>query len=342
MKLIVFGLNHETSGIAEREKWIASPSQMLSFLHGLLKIPKVRGLVYLSTCNRVEVYASVEEGFSFSEIHSKKFPTHYCYLGAQAFGHLLRVASGLNSLALGETQILGQVKQAYRNALELKTTDSLLNFAFQQAFRIAKKIRTETGITKCPTSVGTVAIQLAEQFFGCFEDRTALVVGLGTIGTQVAQLFLKRGIGKLFVANRTSEVASRFAAEWGGESHTFDRFPEIIPLADLVVTATASERPIVNSEMFSQFPFLKQTNPKIFIDLGSPRDMDPAIADLKNFYLYNIDDLKAVALKNVSSRRQEALLAEAMVQEAISSFDKKWEKRVGYDQYQLASILISE
>lgn len=336
--MIVLGLNHLTSNVAERERWGVPSAQTSSFVRGLLQIPSVQGVVTISTCNRVEIYVSAEEGFNPASLKTfwacflnrdpADFPSSYVFSGREAFVHLLRVASGLNSLALGETEILGQVKLAYQNALEWKSSDVRLNFVFQQAFRFAKKIRTETGITKCPTSIGTVALQLAEQVFGPLKDQTALVVGLGEIGTQTASLLLKRGIGRLAVANRTHRLARNFAEANGATAHPFDRLEEMLSPADLVITATASEEPILSREMIGRFSASRGKRPLVLIDLGVPRDIDPSAGDLSGVYLYNMDDLKTIAEKNMAFRKKEKETAEAMIGEASALVEGEWEKKL--------------
>lgn len=337
MKLILLGFDHKTNSVAEREALAVSPSQLPLFLKSFLTIPGVAGIVFLSTCNRVELYATLRQDLpasllmdhwkNFLGSEEKSLQPAYIYSNERAFYTLVRVASGLNSMALGENQILGQVKQAYLKSLELKVTDSLLNFAFQQAFRVAKKIRTDTGIAKFPTSVSLIAIQMAEQIFGNFKDLTALVVGTGEVGRQTAESLSKKGVGRLLVTNRTLSSAQEIATTLGAQAFPFAQLENILPLADLVITSTTSHTPILSKKMLAQFTDLKRESPLGLIDLGVPRDIAPEVGHLPGVYLYNMDDLKSIAEKNLSLRKNEAVLAEELLTQAVACFLPDWEKR---------------
>ena len=314
MELVSLGSNFKTTSISERERWTIAPARIPDFLNGLLQIPKVEGAVYLATCNRVELYVVCQDGVHLASLF-QNFSPAYVYKGKEAFAHLLKVASGLDSLVLGEPEILGQVKQAYAFALEQKVTGPLLNFVFQRVFSVAKQIRTETGIARYPVSISSVAVMLMEQIFGDFKNLTAMVVGLGEMGLQTSELLLKRGVKKLIRANRT-KVSENIVS--------LDHLEEILPTIDLVVTATSSETPLISKEMISK----KMENPLVMIDLGVPRDIEPSVANLENVYLYNVDDLKTVADKNLAFRQKEAEFAEKMVEKALATFELEWEKRI--------------
>ncbi|MDO8526620.1 MAG: glutamyl-tRNA reductase [Deltaproteobacteria bacterium] len=320
---MVLGLNHKTASIADRERWGLSSFGVPLFLKEILKIPSVCGAVYVATCNRVEFYLSVEKEFSISSvIELWKAEPSYVYGGEQAFSHLLRVAAGLDSLVLGENQVMGQIKQAYLQSVEIKTADALIHFAFQRALNVAKKIRTETGIAKSPTSVSSVAVMLIEQIFGDFSKLKTLVVGTGETGSQTAELLVKRGVKNLIVANRTLCAAETLAASLKASVCPFEELEKALALSDMVITATASSTPIIFKEMF-----LRKNSPTVLVDLGVPRDVDPEVGNAEGIYLYNVDDLKTIADKNRVFRTQEAMLAEKIVSYAAESFQMEWKKR---------------
>lgn len=311
MDLIVFGVNFKTTSIAQREAWV---------VENFYREEGVHGVVILATCNRVEIYAAVEAGFS-----PEKFSPAYTYKNEAAFAHLLKVVCGLDSMVLGETEVFGQVKQAYHRALELKTTGPLLNFVFQRAFQVAKKIRTETGIGRYPVSVGTVAILLLEQIFGCLKGVRALVVGLGEMGSQTAKLLRERGVEKLYLINRTEILSRDFAKHLGEsvEAFAWKQLEVVLPQADVVITSARSP-----SWIFSKENFSKREDFQVWIDLGVPRAVDPAIGRLDGVYLYNVDDLKTIAEKNLANREAEGRLAEVLIQKQLLTFQIEWTKRV--------------
>ena len=339
MKLIVLGQNHKTATIAEREGWTVSKEKTPPFLHGFLTMPGVHGAVYLSTCNRVEVIAAVQKEIAPSLLidywkeHANGKGTEagpsYIYSDERAFGYLVRVACGLDSLAMGETQILGQIKQAYLQSLELKTSGALLNSTFQKILQIAKKIRTETGITRCPTSISSVAVMLAEQIFGDFEGVSAMVVGLGEVGRQTAALLHKRGIKNLMVTNRTYAKAQEFldSRPLDASPFFFHELETKLNEVDLVITCTSSPTPILTKEMLRGVT--QKDRPMVLVDLGVPRDIASEAGEHPGIYLYNIDDLKTIAAKNISLRKEEALLAERIIQEESLQFVSAWKKRTG-------------
>ncbi|OGQ05832.1 MAG: glutamyl-tRNA reductase [Deltaproteobacteria bacterium RIFCSPLOWO2_12_FULL_44_12] len=337
MELIVLGYNFKGSSIGERERWILPPPQVPVFLKGLCSLAQVSGACYLATCNRVEIYVSLQEQTSTSDLMAywkdflnlkdeNPFP-NYVYRNKEALQHLIKVATGLDSLVLGETQVLGQVKQAYMQTLAVDVADSNIHFIFQKAFQIAKRIRTNTGIARYPTSVSSVSIMLIEQIFGSFDPLTVLVVGLGEMGVQAAELLKKRGVKKLIVANRTRNLAEKLAGRLAAQVVPFDKLEEILPHANVVVTSTAANAHIISKKMLLSKGCLERPEPSILIDLGVPRNIDPEVGTLDNVYLYNVDDLKTIADKNLSFRKQEGLLAEEMLQQSMTSLVEEWQRR---------------
>lgn len=324
MEFSVIGINHQTSTLAERESRTIPAERQTEWLNGLRNTPGVHGVVYLSTCNRVELYTAVEP-----EVVWNPMPFSYQYRNGEAFAHLLRVACGLDSMVLGETQVFGQLKEAYQRCLTAGVTGGLLNFAFQQAFCGAKQIRSETGINRFPTSVGSVGMMLLEQIYGEFKNRTGLVIGLGEMGSEAAKLLAERNVGKLLVMNRSRDKAEEFVrgSSSPGEVVSFGAWEEALPRADFVVTATGAVEPILSREIILRHFLRDGDAPRVLLDLGVPRDVDPALGQAPGLYLYNVDDLKTIANQNRSLRETEAKRAEAMVERLTVIFKKQWEAR---------------
>lgn len=323
MDFLVLGMNFKTSSLAEREVWTLTPERRSPFLKLLVCEKGVQGVVYLSTCNRVEIYAACEDPSALLEkIGVPK--NSYGYHNGEAMRHLLRVASGLDSMVLGETEIFGQVKEAYLEALQLKTTGPLLNFLFQRVFKIAKQVRSETGLSHYPVSVSSVGMMLLEQIFGEFGEVEVLLIGLGEMGTQMAQALVKRGVRKLWLTNRSRDKANEWAKRLGAKTAVtpLTRWTEIFQKVDLVITASASP-----DFLISKGELDVQKGAKVLLDLGVPRNIDPTLGELNNIFLYNVDDLKTIAEKNLASRAAEAALAEQLIQKQLVVVDREWHKR---------------
>lgn len=334
MELVVLGHNHLTTSLAERERWNVAVPLVVSFLKEVNSLSSMEGAVYLSTCNRVELYGvatKTQEATPLLEVWKRflkeKSPLEpaYCYRQTEAFSHLLRVVSGLDSMVLGENEVLGQVKRAYAQSLELGTTGPLLNFTFQQAMRLAKKVRSQTGIARYPTSVSTVAMMLLDQVFGDFGSLQGLVIGLGEMGRQTAKMAKERGVSKLFVMNRTEAKAHLFAKEVPSEVVSMEVLSEVLQKADFVVTSTSSETPLISEASFLSGK--TRSKPIVMIDLGVPRDIEAELGKRQEVYLYNIDDLKTIADRNRQFREKEAALAEEMIGDSVKTFWQEWEKR---------------
>lgn len=338
MELLNFSLSHKTHSVADREAWRVHDADVPRFLRGLIEMPEVSGACFLSTCNRIEVYLSAT-----SDLRGETVLEYWCTFsdsagtaeskvpvlrGPKVFQHLLRVAAGLESMVFGENEVFGQVKRAYQTALEQRVAGPLLNFTFQEAFRLAKTIRTETGIGRHPTSVSTVGLKLLEEIFGELRDRTGLVLGLGEMGRQTLKLLKDRGVQRLIVANRTFEKGKNFAeANSMTAIHFVDR-KYLLDQVDFVVTCTAAEAPILTEPDFSDLK--PRQNPLVLIDLGVPRDIDPALAARPELFLYNIDDLRAIAEANAAARQKEAAVAEILIQNGLASFGEEWLKRTRF------------
>lgn len=338
MELLVFSLSHKTHSVSDREAWRVRDADIPRFLHGLSEIPEVSGACFLATCNRIELYLSAPLEMTAETVmaHWRSFCDGRCgdeakipvVRGPKVFQHLLRVSAGLESMVFGENEVFGQVKRAYQTALDQRVAGSLLNFTFQEAFRWGKTIRTETGIGRHPTSVSTVGLKLLEEIFGELCDRSGLVLGLGEMGRQTLKLLKDRGVHRLIVANRTFEKGKEFAEGNGMTAIHFEDRKYLLDQVDFVVTCTAAETPILTE---SDFADLKpRQNPLVLIDLGVPRDIAPALSPRPELFLYNIDDLRAIAEANTVARQKEAALAEELIQKALASFGEEWLKRTRF------------
>ncbi len=329
MNIILIGMNHKTAPLEIREKLSLTCLNNVNPLEELLKIPEVKEAMYLSTCNRVEVLADTTEGGgaldslrSFIFHHGNLSPEEmerclYVYHDQEAIGHLFRVASSLDSLVMGEPQILGQVKDAYNRAVENKATGQVLNKVLHQAFRVAKRVRTETAIASNAVSISYAAVELAKKIFGSLEGKTVLLVGAGEMSELAARHLINNGIGKFFITNRTYARAQELAEVFQGTAVEFDHLAEKLGETDIVISSTGAAGYVITKEMVAQALHGKKNRLLFLIDIAVPRDVDPAAGDIDNAYLYNIDDLQEVVDDNIKNRRQEAAKAEAIVEEEI-------------------------
>lgn len=331
-ELILLGLNHKTAPIDLREKLAFQEPELERALLRLRSLPFLKESMILSTCNRVELYAvstEVEKAIGalkdfLSEHHGLPLgqfeKTLYHYIGEEAIGHLFRVASSLDSMVVGEPQILGQLKSAYALATELKTSGLVLHRLLHRAFNVAKRVRSETRIGNRAVSVSSVAVELAERIFGGLGQRTVLLLGAGEMCELAARHLMAGGAGTILVTNRTFDRALSLASEFKGEAIPFDRLEEGLKRADIVISATDSPYFLITHSQISKLMRQRKQRPIFFIDIADPRDVEPAVGDLENVYLYNIDDLQKVANENIKDRQQEAQKAEAIVQEEVVRF----------------------
>lgn len=335
MELLNFSLSYKTHSVAERESWRICDEDVPLFLRGLLALPHVEGACFLATCNRIETYLSVAYGenpesilkwwrsFLKGGIAQDILPK--VHRGGAVFGHLVRVASGLESMVLGENEVFGQVKKAYQTALDVGATGPLLNFTFQQAFRESKNLRNATGIGRYPTSVSTVAIKLLQEIYGDLQNCAGLVIGLGEMGRQTLKLLKDRGVKRLVLANRTYELGKKVAEELGIEAIHFEDRKFLLNQVDFVIASTGARNPILTETDFEKS--CQREKPLVLIDLGLPRNVNPELESLSNVYLYNIDDLQAIAKQNSVVRLKEAALAEEWIQKGLANFEEEWLKR---------------
>lgn len=330
MPIFVFGMNHETAPVAVREQVAFTAEQLPAALQALCAETDLTEAVILSTCNRTEVYAAGEP-HSEGQFHPWLVRHHaleaapqldhfYCYSGLDAVRHTLRVASGLDSMVVGEPQILGQIKAAYQTAAASGATGKQLNKLMQYAFAIAKQVRTETAIGSAPVSVAYAAVRLARQVHGELNRCTALLVGAGDTIELVAQHLRRQGIGELRIANRTLARAENLVALVGGTALTLEQVPDALKAADILVTATASRTPIITRGMLARAIEARRWQPVFAVDLAVPRNIAADTAELEDVYLYTVDDLQRVINNNLELRQAAAQQAQEIVEAQAANF----------------------
>jgi glutamyl-tRNA reductase len=330
MLIAVAGMNHRSAPVEVRERVAFPPCAGRGFLRSLGEEGAVGEAVLLSTCNRTEIYAVVEDEGARSRIldllaedrgvdRESLDRDTYWLTDAEAVRHLYRVASSLDSMVVGEAQILGQVREAYRAATEEQRTGPVLNRLFHTSLRVGKKVRSETGIGDSSLSVPHVAVKLAEEVFGTLQDRRALVLGAGEMSELVIKHLKGRGVADVRIANRTPERARLLAERVGGRALPFDALPEELPDVDVVVSSTGAGEWVVESETVDAV-LARREEPLFFIDIAVPRDVDPVVQTLGRAFVYDIDDLQAVVERNADDRGEAAEKGEAMISAAVLDF----------------------
>ncbi|MDC9580540.1 glutamyl-tRNA reductase [Xenorhabdus sp. PR6a] len=332
MTLLALGINHKTAPVSLRERVAFSPDTLKLALDDLLQQPLVRGGVVLSTCNRTELYLSVEQQGNFKEqlIHwlcryhqlnpDDLTASLYWHLGNDAVSHLMRVASGLDSLVLGEPQILGQVKKAFAESQNYQSLSGELERLFQKSFSVAKRIRTETEIGANAVSVAFAACTLARQIFESLSQLNILLVGAGETIELVARHLKEHGVNRMMIANRTKERAQVLASEVNAEVISLPDIDTRLAQADIVISSTASPLPIIGKGMVERALKLRRNQPMLLIDIAVPRDIEPDVEKLSDVYLYSVDDLQAIIQQNLAQRKAAAVVAEGIVQQESSHF----------------------
>ena len=333
-------MSHQTAPIELRERLAYSQAEIPEALSLLVGSELIKEAVLLSTCNRTEIYAFSEKpehaaqaALDFFQrdrsVSSEEIERHfYDRVGVEAVKHLYRVASGMDSMVLGEPQILGQVKEAYRIAIEANTTGVLLNKLFHKAFQAAKRIRTETRIGNYAVSVASTAVELATKIFGDLKFCAVLLVGAGNMGELTAQHLVGAGAASITVTNRTPATAQSLATRFGGAAAPFDDLAASISRADIVISTTGAPRPIITYKMAQEALRARRHKPIFLIDIAVPRDIEAKVVKLEGAYVYNIDDLQEIALRNREEREKEAAAAEVIVAEEVSKFIA-WESTLG-------------
>ncbi|PMH41800.1 glutamyl-tRNA reductase [Vibrio sp. 10N.286.49.B3] len=330
MSLLAIGINHNTAPVRLREKVAFSPDKLSAALGQLNASTNVNGSVILSTCNRTEIYCDVnsieQDGIIkwLSDFHqvdpSELKPSLYVYKQEAAVKHLMRVACGLDSLVLGEPQILGQVKQAYLESRECGSVDATMEKLFQKTFSVAKRVRTETEIGSSAVSVAYAACTLAKQIFESLTQSTVLLVGAGETIELVAKHLSSNGCTKMIVANRTRERALGLAQEFGAEVISLSEIPQHLQRADIVISSTASPLPIIGKGMVESALKIRKHQPILFVDIAVPRDIESQVGDLNDAYLYSVDDLQSIVNGNIEQRKVEAIQAETIVSDETHTF----------------------
>ena len=329
MDVVVIGLSHHSSPVTVREKFAFAEIRIPFALQTLRASGLVEEAVILSTCNRVEIYAAtaMEPRRAFAGLQEFLVHTHdyreplgdqlYKFSGQDAVEHLFKVASGLDSMVLGETEILGQLKKAYDLALQNRHTGARLNKTFQRAFNAAKHIRTETSIQRGSISVASVAVELAEKIFDSLNHRQVMVIGAGETSEKAARALLSRGAHSVIVSNRSHERAVALAAELGGRAVHFDEWAQEFEYIDIVISSTSAPHYVLDRAKLEPLMKLRKNRSLLLIDIAVPRDIEPEVNFLEDVYLYNIDDLQAIASDHLRQRKEEIARCEVIIREKV-------------------------
>ena len=330
MRLTVLGINHRTAPVDIRGQ-VAFPAEQLSRALGeLTALDNVREAAILSTCNRTELYCACQTDTlgsltawlcRFHGLGEDALQPHlYTFEDTEAVRHMLRVAAGLDSMILGEPQILGQMKASYQQAIQAGSLDTLVSRLFQHTFSVAKQIRTDTAIGASPVSVAFAAVSLARQIFGSFEELTALLIGAGETIELAARHLSEHDIGKMVIANRTIERAHQLAAQFDGYGIALDEIPAHLAEADIIISSTGSPNRILDRDMVCAALRGRKHRPIFMVDIAVPGDIDPEVASLDDVYLYTVDDLQEVIEENLKSRQEAAEQAEDIIEVQVEHF----------------------
>ncbi len=333
VNLILVGVNHKTTPVEIREKLAFTKGKIEESVDHLFNLPDIIEHTILSTCNRVEIYArancqdsaikSIKQFIcDFHELSLVELEGHfYSYRNKEAVEHLFRVSSSLDSMILGEAQILGQVKEAYSLARDLRSTGLVLNQLFEKAFSIAKKVREETGIAERSVSISSAAVELAQKIFDDLENRTVMLVGTGEMAELAAKHLISYGVKTVYVTSRTYERAANLARMLNGSALDFEAFKNELHRADIVITSTSAPNFIIKKEIVEKAIHERKNKPIFFIDIAVPRDIEPDVNDLENVYLYDIDDLQVVVSANIKEREKEAENAMNFISQEVTKFN---------------------
>jgi glutamyl-tRNA reductase len=338
MNLYVCGLSHKTAPVVVREEMSLCLSRTPEPLLLLREQTCVQGAVLLSTCNRTEFYCATDQALDvvpwwlnlFQACVPRFAPYLYCYQDNDAVEHALKVASGLDSLVLGEPQIFGQLKQSVANAREHGTIGSQLNHLFDYVFSVCKQVRTSTLLGEKPISVASVSVMLAKQIFADLSALNVLFIGVSEINRLAVKHFCEQGVHQVTIANRTLHKAQELAVECGGKAIALEHWTDALRHADLVVTSTSATQPILTQALVQQALVRQKRRPILIIDLAVPRDVEPAVGDLPDVYLYGIDDLQTVVNEHLGHREQAALQAQHLIKKYSSQYINKLQERSAF------------
>ncbi|MEJ6476566.1 glutamyl-tRNA reductase [Pseudoalteromonas piscicida] len=335
MTIIALGINHKTASVELREKVAFSPEQLTEALHQLQHSSQFKESVIVSTCNRTEIYCSLESAdpqallgwlSEFHNIEQQDLTENvYVHMNQDAVNHLMRVACGLDSLVLGEPQILGQIKQAFSTAKQHQAIQPTFERLFQKTFSVAKQVRTETDIGASAVSVAYAAVNLAKHIYGQLDKTQVLLIGAGETIELVAKHLSQHNPKSITVANRTIERAQNLAKEVGGNVISLAQLPDALPDADIVISSTASTLPIIGKGVVEQALKKRRHKPMLFIDIAVPRDIESQVAELDAAYLYSVDDLQAIVNENLASREQAAVEAQQIIDARTQEFSE-WQR----------------
>lgn len=333
MKLFCVGISHHTAKVETREQY-ASPFDQAAFR----RETGCAETLVLATCNRVEVYAAAPEAVPTPEIvrwlsdvaSITDAAAFYRYEAEACVQHLFRVACGLDSMVIGETEILGQAKKAYEHARATGGAGPYLHRLFQRAFRVAKQVRTRTEITRGAVSVGSVAVELAVKIFGDLRGRTVLILGAGETSERTARALASRGVTELRVSNRSPERAEALAAAVGGRAVPFAAWPEQCATVDVLISSTSADEPLLTPEILAPIIRERLDRPLFIIDIAVPRDVAPEVNNLDGVYLYDIDSLQSIAAQSLTLRRQQIAAGEEIIAEHVGAFEG-WFARASVD-----------
>ncbi len=333
MSIVAVGINHKTAPVAVREKISFNPDNLSTALQELINSVDCKEAAILSTCNRTELYLVQEGDVSLTQERLVRWleqhhnvpastitSSLYWHQDQQAVNHMMRVACGLDSLVLGEPQILGQMKQAYNQAKAAGSMALVMDRLFQRTFGVAKQVRTDTEIGASAVSVAFAAVNLAKHIFASLDKARVLLVGAGETIELVAKHLYENNVGHITVANRTLSRAENMAQHFGADVITLAQIPEMMASADIVISSTGSTLPIIGKGMVEKALTKRKHRPMFMVDLAVPRDIEEQVSDLEDVFLYTVDDLQNIIAKNLDNRRKEAIQAEGIVSEHSSSF----------------------
>lgn len=336
MSIVLVGINHKTAPVEVRELLAFSEEACAAGLRTLVDGEVLREGLIVSTCNRVEVLAATAAEHSREgskrigeflaqarQLPEPVFRDHlYTHHDEEAVRHMFRVASSLDSLVVGEPQVLGQVRRAYSLALEAGTAGRILNRLIHHTLRVAKRVRSETGIATNAVSISYMAVELGKKIFGALKGQSVLLIGAGEMAELCARHLINAGVSRVLVANRTEDAACRLAGEFGGEAVAFELIADSLSTADIVICSTAAEEYVVTTEMARAALTRRRNRPAFFIDISVPRNLDPAIGELPNAFVFDIDDLESVVSSNIREREREAERAELIVASEVMQFQQ--------------------
>lgn len=329
MNFVLTGVNHKTAPVDVRERFAIPEKNLPEALQRFAQYPGIDECLIISTCNRVEFAARTVNGSAdlhgflseYFGVPRNEFEQYlYDHSDQDCVRHIFRVASSLDSMVVGEPQILGQVKEAYATARAVGAVTSQLDALFTRSFAVAKKVRNETAVGTSAVSVASVAVDLAKKIFGSLAGKHVCLVGAGKMSELAARHLLAHGAGSIFVANRTYDRAVTLAAKFNGQAMRFEDIYDNIDKADIIITSTGAPHAIFRREHGEKFLHKRRNRPMFFIDIAVPRDIDPGMNELDGIFVYDIDDLQQVVTANLSDRGQEAARAEAMIQEEVARF----------------------